>query len=165
MNKNKLDCTYMLLEMFRDAAIIAVLLERYNHKKQQQSVAQCLSNLLLTLVPAVTRVKGNKEFLERFLAPGESWKRIDLEPPLFPPDGSHWPDSQNSLFTLEATGYALLTLVKLKLMNEAELPFKWLNSQRRRGGGFGSTQVTDQHIFENPTISLLTVCDGGRDGP
>lgn len=58
------------------------------------------------------------------------------------PGGSHWPDSQNTLFTLEATGYALLALVKLGRMEEAAAPFKWLNSQRRRGGGFGSTQST-----------------------
>ncbi|XP_045902795.1 venom factor-like isoform X2 [Micropterus dolomieu] len=56
--------------------------------------------------------------------------------------GSHWPDSQNSLFSLEATGYALLALVKLGHLEEAAQPFKWLNSQRRRGGGFGSTQST-----------------------
>ncbi|KAF1394639.1 hypothetical protein PFLUV_G00003160 [Perca fluviatilis] len=58
------------------------------------------------------------------------------------PGGSHWPDSQNTLFTLEATGYALLALVKLGRMEEAAAPFKWLNGQRRRGGGFGSTQST-----------------------
>ncbi|KAM6940226.1 complement C3-like [Xenentodon cancila] len=57
-------------------------------------------------------------------------------------DGSHWPDRENHLFTLEATGYALLALVKLGRMEEAAAPFKWLNSQRRRGGGFGSTQST-----------------------
>ncbi|XP_033986006.1 venom factor-like [Trematomus bernacchii] len=58
------------------------------------------------------------------------------------PGGSHWPDSKNTLFTLEGTGYALLALVKLGRMEEAAAPFKWLNSQRRRGGGFGSTQST-----------------------
>ncbi|KAJ4944610.1 hypothetical protein JOQ06_013153 [Pogonophryne albipinna] len=58
------------------------------------------------------------------------------------PGGSHWPDSKNTLFTLEGTGYALLALVKLGCMEEAAAPFKWLNSQRRRGGGFGSTQST-----------------------
>ncbi|XP_037546482.1 complement C3 [Nematolebias whitei] len=58
------------------------------------------------------------------------------------PDKSHWPDRENPLFTLEATGYALLALVKMGLMEEAAAPFKWLNSQRRRGGGFGSTQST-----------------------
>uniref|UniRef100_A0A8C5DA84 Complement component c3b, tandem duplicate 2 n=1 Tax=Gouania willdenowi TaxID=441366 RepID=A0A8C5DA84_GOUWI len=56
--------------------------------------------------------------------------------------GTHWPDHENHLFTLEATGYALLTLVKYGRMEEAAAPFKWLNSQRRRGGGFGSTQPT-----------------------
>ncbi|XP_034043596.1 complement C3-like [Thalassophryne amazonica] len=56
--------------------------------------------------------------------------------------GTHWPDSENTLFTLEATGYALLALIKLGHMRDAEAAFKWLNSQRRRGGGFGSTQST-----------------------
>nr|XP_046229928.1 complement C3-like isoform X2 [Scatophagus argus] len=58
------------------------------------------------------------------------------------PGGSHWPDRQNSLFTLEATGYALLALIKLGRMEDAAAPFKWLNNQRRIGGGFGSTQST-----------------------
>uniref|UniRef100_G3N4I6 Anaphylatoxin-like domain-containing protein n=1 Tax=Gasterosteus aculeatus aculeatus TaxID=481459 RepID=G3N4I6_GASAC len=56
--------------------------------------------------------------------------------------GSHWLDTHNPLFTLEATGYALLALVKLGRLDEAAAPFKWLNSQRRRGGSFGSTQST-----------------------
>lgn len=67
---------------------------------------------------------------------------------LSPADGSHWPDSQNTLFTLEATGYALLALVKLGRLEEAEAPFKWLNSQRRRGGGFGSTQVSRAQLMD-----------------
>ncbi|XP_071384057.1 venom factor-like [Centroberyx affinis] len=58
------------------------------------------------------------------------------------PAGSQWPDRENPLFTLEATGYALLALVKSGRLQEAAAPFKWLNSQRRRGGGFGSTQST-----------------------
>uniref|UniRef100_A0A3P8SEG5 Complement component c3b, tandem duplicate 2 n=1 Tax=Amphiprion percula TaxID=161767 RepID=A0A3P8SEG5_AMPPE len=58
------------------------------------------------------------------------------------PGFSHWLDRENHLFTLEATGYALLALVKWGRMEEAAAPFKWLNSQRRRGGGFGSTQPT-----------------------
>ncbi|XP_069023890.1 complement C3-like [Embiotoca jacksoni] len=68
-----------------------------------------------------------------------------LTPALFraaAPGGSYWPDRENTLFTLEATGYALLALVKLGHMKEAAAPFKWLNSQRRIGGGFGSTQST-----------------------
>ncbi|XP_054860331.1 complement C3 alpha chain-like [Amphiprion ocellaris] len=58
------------------------------------------------------------------------------------PGFSHWLDRENHLFMLEATGYALLALVKWGRMEEAAAPFKWLNSQRRRGGGFGSTQPT-----------------------
>ncbi|XP_068177027.1 complement C3-like [Antennarius striatus] len=58
------------------------------------------------------------------------------------PDQSHWPDKHNTLFTLEATGYALLALVKLGQMEEAMAPFKWLNNHRRIGGGYGSTQST-----------------------
>lgn len=58
-----------------------------------------------------------------------------------PSGADHWPDAQNALFTLEATGYALLALLKLGRMQEAELAFKFLNSRRGRGGGFGSTQV------------------------
>ncbi|XP_070772937.1 complement C3-like [Enoplosus armatus] len=75
--------------------------------------------------------------------------------------GSHWPDSQNTLFTLEATGYALLALVKLGSMEEAAAPFKWLNSQRRRGGGFGSTQSTmvvlqalSEYLINKPPVDL-----------
>ncbi|XP_075871782.1 complement C3-like isoform X2 [Nelusetta ayraudi] len=58
------------------------------------------------------------------------------------PAGNHWPDRRNHLFTLEATGYALLALVRLNRIEEAKALFKWLNSQRRRGGAFGSTQST-----------------------
>lgn len=56
-------------------------------------------------------------------------------------DRTHWPDAYNTLFTLEATGYALLALMKLKQMQEAATVFEWLSKQRRRGGGYGSTQV------------------------
>ncbi|KAJ8263848.1 hypothetical protein GJAV_G00142020 [Gymnothorax javanicus] len=58
------------------------------------------------------------------------------------PDKTHWPDRGNELHSLEATGYALLALVKLGLMERAALPFHWLSERRRLGGGFGSTQST-----------------------
>ncbi|XP_053472713.1 complement C3 [Ictalurus furcatus] len=58
------------------------------------------------------------------------------------PDRTHWPDADNSLFMLEATGYALLALLKGGHSEEAAAPFKWLNQQRRVGGGYGSTQST-----------------------
>ncbi|XP_037103939.1 complement C3-like isoform X2 [Syngnathus acus] len=58
------------------------------------------------------------------------------------PDGSHWPDAHNHLFSLEASAYALLALVKMARMPEAAKVFKWINGQRRLGGGYGSTQAT-----------------------
>uniref|UniRef100_UPI0037E9C17B venom factor-like n=1 Tax=Semicossyphus pulcher TaxID=241346 RepID=UPI0037E9C17B len=79
-------------------------------------------------------------------------------------EGGHWPDRHNPLFSLEATGYALLTLVKLGRMQEAAAPFKWLNSQRRRGGGFGSTQSTmvvlqalSEYLINKPPPDDLTL--------
>ncbi|MCJ8747533.1 hypothetical protein PDJAM_G00154640 [Pangasius djambal] len=57
-------------------------------------------------------------------------------------DRTHWPDAENPFFTLEATGYALLALLKGGHIEEAAAPFKWLNQQRQVGGGFGSTQST-----------------------
>ncbi|XP_054634136.1 complement C3-like [Dunckerocampus dactyliophorus] len=78
--------------------------------------------------------------------------------------GSHWPDKHNHLFTLEATGYALLALVKLGHMTEAEAAFKWLNSQRRIGGGFGSTQSTmvvlqalSEYLIHTPSSDDLSL--------
>ncbi|KAF4097806.1 hypothetical protein G5714_021814 [Onychostoma macrolepis] len=58
------------------------------------------------------------------------------------PDRTHWPDSSNYFFTLEATGYALLALIKGGHMEEAAAPFRWLNEERGIGGGYGSTQST-----------------------
>ncbi|XP_016110605.1 complement C3-like [Sinocyclocheilus grahami] len=58
------------------------------------------------------------------------------------PDRTHWPDSSNYFFTLEATGYALLALIKAGHMEEAAASFRWLNEKRGIGGGYGSTQST-----------------------
>lgn len=62
-------------------------------------------------------------------------------------DRTHWPDADNPLFTLEATGYALLALLKGGHVKEAAAPFKWLNQQREVGGGYGSTQVSITNEF------------------
>ncbi|XP_059399391.1 ophiophagus venom factor-like [Carassius carassius] len=58
------------------------------------------------------------------------------------PDRTHWPDSSNYFFKLEATGYALLALIKGGHMEDAAAPFQWLNENRGIGGGYGSTQST-----------------------
>ncbi|KAJ3609496.1 hypothetical protein NHX12_024017 [Muraenolepis orangiensis] len=54
---------------------------------------------------------------------------------------NHWPMA-NHLFTLEATAYALLALVKVKDFESASPIVKWLTSNRSPSGGYASTQST-----------------------
>ncbi|KAJ3596177.1 hypothetical protein NHX12_002586 [Muraenolepis orangiensis] len=70
--------------------------------------------------------KFNKETLYRFASP----------------EKDHWPVSTSYLFTLEATAYALLALVKAKEFEDAKPIVKWLNIQKTSNGGFQSTQST-----------------------
>ncbi|XP_027873419.1 complement C3-like isoform X1 [Xiphophorus couchianus] len=58
------------------------------------------------------------------------------------PDLSHWPVPMGRVYTLEATAYALLALVKVKAFNEAWPIARWFNKQQRENGGFGSIQAT-----------------------
>ncbi|CAL8330687.1 unnamed protein product [Lota lota] len=57
-------------------------------------------------------------------------------------DSDHWPVPSGHLFTLEATAYALLALVKAKEFEDAAPIVKWLSTQRSSNGGFHSTQST-----------------------
>ncbi|RXN05988.1 complement C3-like protein [Labeo rohita] len=57
-------------------------------------------------------------------------------------DGSHWPVPGSSTFTLEASAYALLALVKAQDFQNAAPIVNWLNNQRQYSGGYGSTQAT-----------------------
>uniref|UniRef100_A0A667YTJ9 Complement C3-like n=1 Tax=Myripristis murdjan TaxID=586833 RepID=A0A667YTJ9_9TELE len=70
--------------------------------------------------------KLNREILDRFATSGYS----------------HWPVPGGHLFTLEATAYALLALVKVKAFDEARPIVRWFNIQKKVGGGYGSTQAT-----------------------
>ncbi|KAG9262725.1 complement C3-like [Astyanax mexicanus] len=58
------------------------------------------------------------------------------------PDASHWPVSEGHHFTLEATGYALLTLLKIEDLKKAAPVMKWLKSEQKYEGGYRSTQAT-----------------------
>ncbi|XP_067438865.1 complement C3-like isoform X2 [Thunnus thynnus] len=58
------------------------------------------------------------------------------------PDLSHWPVTKGREYTLEATAYALLALVKAKAFEDARPVVRWFNKQQRVGGGYGSTQAT-----------------------
>ncbi|XP_043094014.1 complement C3 isoform X2 [Puntigrus tetrazona] len=56
-------------------------------------------------------------------------------------DGSHWPAGSIS-FTLEASAYALLALVKTQDFQNTAPIVNWLNNQRQYNGGYGTTQAT-----------------------
>ncbi|KAM9769659.1 complement C3-like isoform 1-T1 [Menidia menidia] len=58
------------------------------------------------------------------------------------PELSHWPVPGKYVFTLEATAYALLALVRSKLFEDARPVVRWFNQQQFVGGGYGSTQAT-----------------------
>ncbi|XP_062296918.1 complement C3-like [Scomber scombrus] len=58
------------------------------------------------------------------------------------PECNHWPVPKGDVYTLEATAYALLALVKAEDFKNAERVVRWFNKQQSVGGGFGSTQAT-----------------------
>ncbi|XP_053713319.1 complement C3-like [Synchiropus splendidus] len=70
--------------------------------------------------------KLQKDALFRFAAPGQT----------------HWPVPKGRVYSLEATAYALLALVKVKAFEEAKPIVRWFSQQKKVGGGFGSTQAT-----------------------
>ena len=63
-------------------------------------------------------------------------------------DKTHWPvglddlDLDDSLYTIEATAYALMQKLELGRRNETHAIANWLLKKRQLGGGFQSTQVT-----------------------
>ncbi|XP_072104233.1 venom factor-like [Mobula birostris] len=59
-------------------------------------------------------------------------------------DKSHWPvgESADSLYTIEATGYALLFFLQTKQHEKASKIVGWLSQRSEYGGGFTSTQAT-----------------------
>ncbi|KAK2815854.1 hypothetical protein Q5P01_026321 [Channa striata] len=58
------------------------------------------------------------------------------------PELSHWPVPKGHIYTLEATAYALLALVKVRAFEEAGPVVRWFSQQQWVGGGYGSTQAT-----------------------
>ncbi|KAM8771712.1 complement C3-like isoform 2-T2 [Acanthopagrus schlegelii] len=57
-------------------------------------------------------------------------------------DLSHWQVPKGRVYTLEATAYALLALVKAQAFDDARPIVRWFNKQLREDGGYGSTQAT-----------------------
>uniref|UniRef100_A0A3B3VMM1 Complement C3-like n=1 Tax=Poecilia latipinna TaxID=48699 RepID=A0A3B3VMM1_9TELE len=78
----------------------------------------------ITSFALATEDKLNKETLFKFASP----------------DRSHWPVPRGNTHTLEATGYALLAL--LKAIDEAHPVVRWIRKQPNLNGGYLSTQRT-----------------------
>ncbi|KAL7845321.1 hypothetical protein AOLI_G00235130 [Acnodon oligacanthus] len=57
-------------------------------------------------------------------------------------DGSHWPVKESHAFTLEATGYALMALLKIQELKNALPVVQWLKIHQKYEGGYLSTQAT-----------------------
>ncbi|XP_072005886.1 A.superbus venom factor 1-like isoform X1 [Engystomops pustulosus] len=57
-------------------------------------------------------------------------------------DNNHWEESDSRMLSLEATSYALLTLLKMKDFEKAGVLVKWITEQRYYGEVWGSTQST-----------------------
>uniref|UniRef100_A0A4W6DV11 Complement component c3a, duplicate 5 n=1 Tax=Lates calcarifer TaxID=8187 RepID=A0A4W6DV11_LATCA len=74
------------------------------------------------------------------ILPGSIDKASDVLFQFASPDLSHWPVPKGRVYTLEATAYALLALVKT--FKEADPIVRWFNKQQRVNGGYGSTQAT-----------------------
>ncbi|XP_041640227.1 complement C3-like [Cheilinus undulatus] len=57
-------------------------------------------------------------------------------------DQTHWPVRTDHIYTLEATAYALLALVKTRNFEKAKPVVRWFKQQQKSNGGYGSTQAT-----------------------
>ncbi|CAI5679597.1 unnamed protein product [Oreochromis niloticus] len=80
----------------------------------------------LTSYALANENKLNKEILYKFVSPEQS----------------HWPVHKGSVYTLEATAYALLALVKTQNFEDARPVVRWFSQQQKVDGGYGSTQAT-----------------------
>ncbi|KAF1385234.1 hypothetical protein PFLUV_G00105620 [Perca fluviatilis] len=98
---------------------VAYLERRLPHLTYSYAVA-------MTSYALANENKLNKEILLKFASP----------------ELSHWPVSTGHVYTLEATAYALLALVKAEAFEEARPVVRWFNTQQRVHGGYGSTQAT-----------------------
>ncbi|XP_041444864.1 A.superbus venom factor 1 [Xenopus laevis] len=79
-------------------------------------------------------------------------------------DKSHWEEPHAFFISLEATSYALLTLLKLKEHDPTRAIVRWLNEKRYYGAVFDSTQATiimfqalAQYQLDVPHVSDLSM--------
>ncbi|KAG8441479.1 hypothetical protein GDO86_007007 [Hymenochirus boettgeri] len=79
-------------------------------------------------------------------------------------DNSHWEEKGSRFISLEATSYALLALLKMKVYDPTNDIVRWINEQRYYGAVYGSTQATivmfqalAQYQTDVPTINELNL--------
>ncbi|KAG7491361.1 hypothetical protein MATL_G00002880 [Megalops atlanticus] len=73
-------------------------------------------------------------------------------------DRTHWPVPGGHRFTLEATGYALMALMKAKEFDQAGPVVKWLTEQRFHSMQYWSTQSTII-VFQAVALYMMEVPD------
>ncbi|PWA14968.1 hypothetical protein CCH79_00014287 [Gambusia affinis] len=120
-----------------------------NVKSLQDSINKAVSYLqkrLLTLINPYTVAMAS------YALANENKLNLEILHRFSSPDLSHWPVPRGRVFTLEATAYALLALVKVKAFNETWPIARWFNKQQRENGGFGSIQVRTRFV-----TSVLTL--------
>ncbi|XP_068393147.1 venom factor-like [Eschrichtius robustus] len=81
-------------------------------------------------------------------------------------DKTHWPVGDldtDSLYTIEATAYALMQKLELGRRNETHAIAKWLLEKRELGGGFRSTQTTVVAIEALTRFREAVPFDGVQD--
>ncbi|XP_064179571.1 complement C3-like [Anguilla rostrata] len=76
----------------------------------------------------------------------------------FSSEKTHWPVPGSHLSTLEATGYALLALVKAKEFNQAQHVIRWLTKHKFHNRGPRSTQAT-MIVFQAVAMYMSEVSD------
>uniref|UniRef100_A0A9L0TNC8 Complement C3 n=1 Tax=Equus caballus TaxID=9796 RepID=A0A9L0TNC8_HORSE len=85
---------------------------------------------------------------------------------IFASHGGHWPvndSDKNSLYTIEATAYALMQKLDLGRHNETYAIIKWLLEKRELGGGFQSTQATAVAVEALTRFSQAVPFEGVQD--
>ncbi|XP_043940616.1 venom factor-like [Protopterus annectens] len=104
-------------------------------KKAKDYLEKQLNNLKNTYSVAITSYA---------LALVDSTKADNVLDKFSSSDKTHWPVARNkdSLYTVEATAYALLHAMKLKKYERAHAIADWLVRRREYGGGQASTQAT-----------------------
>ncbi|XP_078387506.1 complement C3-like [Cetorhinus maximus] len=127
---------FVLIAMLEAKPICSIYIESIENsiRKAGEYLDNQIGNLKRTYAVAITTYAlslmqiNNQHILMRFTSQ----------------DKSYWAEggNVNSLYTIEATGYALLALVQLRKFEEARGPVKWLSLRSEYGGGYSSTQAT-----------------------